>query len=194
MLFRSVHAQHAVVRAVVQPLDAGILAGGTERGEQRQEVLVGRVIVASMRRQTAIVDQVVDTAFDRGAVHPVGEVDHPGRRGIVDLGRDIPGQDYHLIAPTATLVAREDLHPALVDLFVKAAGEIHGGAGWFQQQGQFPSPKYTEIPVADEAAKYYRDGPPFLQRYMRFWLANLFERLWVVVVALDRKSVVWERV
>ncbi|MET0981718.1 MAG: TAXI family TRAP transporter solute-binding subunit [Telluria sp.] len=105
-------------------------------------------------------------------------------RGIVDLGRDIPSQDYHLIAPTATLVAREDLHPALVDLFVKAAGEIHGGAGWFQQQGQFPSPKYTEIPVSDEAAKYYRDGPPFLQRYMSFWLANLFDRLWVVVVAL----------
>ena len=105
-------------------------------------------------------------------------------RGIVDLGRDIPAQDYHLIAPTATLVAREDLHPALVDLFVKAAGEIHGGAGWFQQQGQFPSPKYTEIPVADEAAKYYRDGPPLLQRYMSFWLANLFDRLWVVVVAL----------
>ena len=105
-------------------------------------------------------------------------------RGIVDLGRDIPNQDYHLIAPTATLVAREDLHPALIDLFVKAAGEIHGGAGWFQQQAQFPSPKFTEIPVADEAAKYYRDGPPLLQRYMRFWLANLFERLWVVVVAL----------
>jgi TRAP transporter TAXI family solute receptor len=105
-------------------------------------------------------------------------------RGIVDLGRDIPAQDYHLIAPTATLVAREDLHPALIDLFVKAAGEIHGGAGWFQQQGQFPSPKFTEIPVAGEAAKYYRDGPPFLQRYMSFWLANLFDRLWVVVVAL----------
>jgi TRAP transporter TAXI family solute receptor len=105
-------------------------------------------------------------------------------RGIVDLGRDIPAQDYHLIAPTATLVAREDLHPALIDLFVKAAGDIHGGAGWFQQQGQFPSPKFTEIPVAREAAKYYRDGPPLLQRYLSFWLANLFDRLWVVVVAL----------
>ncbi len=105
-------------------------------------------------------------------------------RGIVDLGRDIPSQDYHLIAPTATLVAREDLHPALVGLLVKSAGEIHGKAGWFQQQGQFPSPKYTEIPVAREAARYYRDGPPFMQRYMRFWLANLFERLWVFVVAL----------
>ena len=105
-------------------------------------------------------------------------------RGIVDLGRDIPSQDYHLIAPTATLVAREDLHPALMGLLVKSAGDIHAKAGWFQQQGQFPSPKYTEIPVAREAARYYRDGPPFLQRYMRFWLANLFERLWVVVVAL----------
>ncbi|HEX8785757.1 MAG TPA: TAXI family TRAP transporter solute-binding subunit [Telluria sp.] len=105
-------------------------------------------------------------------------------RGIVDLGRDIPAQDFQLIAPTATLVARADLHPALVDLFVKAATEIHGRAGWFQQHGQFPSPRYVEIPVAKEAAKYYRDGPPFLQRYLSFWLANLFDRLWVVVVAL----------
>lgn len=54
-------------------------------------------------------------------------------RGIVDLGRNIPNQDYHLIAPTATLVAREEIHPALVGLLVKAATEIHGGAGWFQQ-------------------------------------------------------------
>ena len=105
-------------------------------------------------------------------------------RGIVDLGRNIPAQDYHLIAPTATLVAREELHPALVGQLVKAATTIHGGAGWFQQQGQFPSPRYTEIPVAPEAARYYRDGPPFLQRYLSFWLANLAERLWIVVVAL----------
>jgi uncharacterized protein len=105
-------------------------------------------------------------------------------RGIVALGRDIPAQDYHLIAPTATLVARENLHPALIDLFVQAASEIHGGTGWFQQQGQFPSARYTEIPVAREAAKFYKDGPPLLQRYMSFWLANFFDRMWVVVVAL----------
>jgi TRAP transporter TAXI family solute receptor len=105
-------------------------------------------------------------------------------RGIVDVGRDLPAQDYHLIAPTATLVARESLHPALVDLFVQAAAEIHGGAGWFQQHGQFPSARYTEIPVAHEASKFYKNGPPLLQRYMTFWLANFFDRMWVVVVAL----------
>jgi TRAP transporter TAXI family solute receptor len=105
-------------------------------------------------------------------------------RGIVDVGRDLPALDYQLVAPTATLVAREDLHPALVDLFVQAAADIHGGAGWFQQHGQFPSPQYTEIPVAREAAKFYKNGPPLLQRYMTFWLANFFDRMWVVVVAL----------
>lgn len=105
-------------------------------------------------------------------------------RGIVDLGRDLPARDYHLIAPTATLVAREDLHPALIELFVQAAAQIHGGAGWFSQQGQFPSARYTEIPVAGEAAKFYKDGAPFLQRYMSFWLANFLDRMWVLVVAL----------
>jgi TRAP transporter TAXI family solute receptor len=105
-------------------------------------------------------------------------------RGIVDVGKDIPAREYQLVAPTATLVARSDLHPALVQLFVQTAAEIHGGPGWFQQQGQFPSPKYTEIDVAPEAAKFYKDGPPVLQRYMSFWVANFLDRMWVVIVAL----------
>jgi TRAP-type uncharacterized transport system substrate-binding protein len=105
-------------------------------------------------------------------------------RGIVDLGRDLPAKDYHLIAPTATLVARDTLHPALIDLFVQAAADIHGGAGWFHKQGEFPTASYTEIPVARTAIKYYKSGPPLLQHYLPFWVANFFDRMWVVIVAL----------
>jgi TRAP-type uncharacterized transport system substrate-binding protein len=105
-------------------------------------------------------------------------------RGIVDLGRDLPPKDYHLIAPTATLVAREDLHPALIDMFVQAATGIHGGAGWFRKKDEFPTASYTEIPVSPVAQKLYRNGPSFLQRYLPFWVANFFERMWVLVVAL----------
>lgn len=105
-------------------------------------------------------------------------------RGIVDLGRDLPPKDYQLIAPTATLVARDSLHPALIDLFVQAAADIHGGPGWFQRNGEFPTASYTEIPVSPAAQKFYKNGPPFLQRYLPFWLANLLERMWVAVVAL----------
>lgn len=105
-------------------------------------------------------------------------------RGIVDLGRNIPDSDYHLIAPMATLVIKEDLHPALIDLMVQAAASIHGGAGWFQKEGELPTARYAEIPVAGQAARFYRDGPPFLQRYMPYWLANFFSRMWVVIVAV----------
>lgn len=105
-------------------------------------------------------------------------------RGIVDLGRDLPPRDYQLIAPTATLVARADLHPALVDLLVQSASDIHGDAGWFHRKDEFPTARFTEIPVSPVAQKFYKNGPPLLQRYLPFWLANFFERMWVVVVAL----------
>lgn len=105
-------------------------------------------------------------------------------RGIVDFGKNIPSRDYHLISPTATLVAHESLHPALIGQLLMAAQKIHGGAGWFQKQGEFPSARYTEIPVAPQAEKFYKNGPPFFQRYLSFWLANFLERMWVVILAL----------
>lgn len=115
-------------------------------------------------------------------------------RGIVDLGRDLPAKDYHLIAPTATLVAHANLHPALVELFVQAAADIHGDAGWFHRPGEFPSANYTEIPVAQDAKKFYKSGPPLLQRYMPFWLANIFERMWVLIVALGALALPLSRI
>jgi TRAP transporter TAXI family solute receptor len=187
-LFRQVLALNGV--------EPGELAIGTlENTPATMELLEGRIdgLVFSSGPDALLVQMLLQTPgislfnFDQAEAYArrlpfLSHVVLP--RGIVDLGRNLPPQDYHLIAPTATLVARENLHPALTELFVQAAADIHGGAGWFQQQGQFPSARYTEIPVAREAAKYYKDGAPLLQRYMPFWVANLFDRLWVVVVAL----------
>jgi hypothetical protein len=105
-------------------------------------------------------------------------------RGVVDLARDMPSHDVHLVAPTSTLLARAGTHPALVELLVQSAHEIHGRADWFARQREFPSAQTVEFPLADEARRYYRSGPPFLQRYLPFWLANLIDRMWVVVVSL----------
>lgn len=104
-------------------------------------------------------------------------------RGIVNMGKDIPSRDYHLISPTATLVAHESLHPALISLFLQAAKKIHGGANWFSRQGEFPSDRFTEIAVEPQAEKFYKNGPPFLQRYLSFWMSNFLERMWVLLIA-----------
>jgi len=105
-------------------------------------------------------------------------------RGVVDLSRNVPPRDVQLVAATCSLVAREDLHPALVQLFVQAAGRIHGKGGWISHAGQFPSPLHSEYPLARDAERYYRSGPPLLQRYLPFWLANFVERMWVAILSI----------
>jgi TRAP-type uncharacterized transport system substrate-binding protein len=105
-------------------------------------------------------------------------------RGIVDLASDQPSHDVRLVAPTAMMVAREGTHPALVQLLVQSAAQIHGGAGWFRHKGDFPNTRNTSLPIAGEAARFYRDGLPWLQRYMPFWMANLVGRMWVMLIAI----------
>ena len=105
-------------------------------------------------------------------------------RGVVDLAKDLPPADVHLVAPTATLVARRQTHPALIQLFVQAAQQVHGGAGWFRKKGDFPSPNNVERPLVKEAQRFYASGPPVLQRYLPFWLANLIDRMWPAILTI----------
>ena len=105
-------------------------------------------------------------------------------RGVVDLAKDLPSTDVHLIAPTATLLARKSTHPALIQLFVQAAERVHGGAGWFQKKGDFPSPRNTERPLSREAQRFYASGVPVLQHYLPFWLANLVDRMWPAILTI----------
>ncbi|HSV68477.1 MAG TPA: TAXI family TRAP transporter solute-binding subunit [Methylibium sp.] len=105
-------------------------------------------------------------------------------RGIVKLEADLPATDVRLVAPTAMLVARDDTHPALQQLLVQAARAIHGEAGWFQKRGDFPSARNSELPLAKEAERFFQSGPPLLQRYLPFWLANLVDRMWVVLASI----------
>ncbi|MFZ3220050.1 MAG: TAXI family TRAP transporter solute-binding subunit [Rhodoferax sp.] len=102
-------------------------------------------------------------------------------RGVVDLAANIPAQNVHLVAPTTTLLTRASTHPALLQLFAQAGNEIHGGAGWFKHAREYPNIKNNELPVAKEAERAIQSGAPLLQRYLPFWVANLVERMWLVM-------------
>lgn len=98
-------------------------------------------------------------------------------RGTIDLPQNIPSKDMSLVAPSTNLIARDDFHPALIDLTLQALSANHGGAGLFARAGQFPTPNGVEIPLSREAERYYKNGKPFLQRYLPFWAATLVDRL-----------------
>ncbi|WP_321941362.1 TAXI family TRAP transporter solute-binding subunit [Paraburkholderia tropica] len=104
--------------------------------------------------------------------------------GAFDFGRNLPPHPLQFIAPTAELVARDSLHPALSDLLVDAAKEVHGRSTLLQRAGEFPAPRAQDFPISDDAARYYKSGKGFLYRVLPFWLASLADRLLVVLVPI----------
>jgi len=104
--------------------------------------------------------------------------------GVVDLQRSIPPADVRLLAVTANLLADENTHPAIVDLMLEAAREVHGGRGLLNELGDFPAPRDADFPLSADADRYYTRGPPVLRRYLPFWAAVWIERTFFFVVPL----------
>jgi TRAP transporter TAXI family solute receptor len=104
--------------------------------------------------------------------------------GVVDLAVNVPPQTVRLLAPTANLVSRPDLHPAVTDLLLQAATRVHRSGGWFEKQDEFPMPGLLAFPLSKDADRFYKHGPPFLQRFLPFWAASLVDRLKVMLLPL----------
>jgi TRAP-type uncharacterized transport system substrate-binding protein len=105
-------------------------------------------------------------------------------RGVIDPAADRPPRDLQMVAATASLVVRSDLHPALMQLLMQTAQTVHGGSGWFQREREFPRPEGGAWDLAETAERHYREGPPWLQRHLSFWLATFVDRMWIVLLPL----------
>ena len=104
--------------------------------------------------------------------------------GSFDLGLNLPPKDTALVGTPVELIAREGLHPAISDLLIAAAREVHGKPGMYRKAGEFPVPTEHEIPISEEARRYYTSGAPFLYKRLPFWLASLVDRILLVMVPL----------
>jgi TRAP-type uncharacterized transport system substrate-binding protein len=104
--------------------------------------------------------------------------------GAYNLGKDEPPHAVTLVGPTVELVARKNLHPALSDLLIGAAKVIHGGPGFYRNAGEYPAPLARDFPISPDAERYYKSGGKFLYKKLPFWLANLIDRLIVVLLPL----------
>ena len=104
--------------------------------------------------------------------------------GLIDIEHNIPSKTTVMVAPAATLVAHSSVHPALVSLLLKVATKVHRSGDLLASAGEFPSPSFTDLPLSEEAERYFRVGPPVLQRILPFWLALMVDRLKVMVIPL----------
>jgi len=104
--------------------------------------------------------------------------------GVVDLQRRLPASDVRLLALTADLLAGQEIHPALVDMLLEAARDVHGGRSLLSDVGQFPAPRNNDFPLSLDAERNYKVGPPALRRYVPLWAAVWIERTVFFLVPL----------
>lgn len=163
--------------------------------ESSQSLLAGRIdalfLVASAGSPLVLellrAESVVPLTFQRAEAYTRlhRDLSHGTLpEGVIDLATNIPAHDVQLVAPTANLVVREDFHPALSDLLLKSAFEVHSKGGLLEEPTEFPSPRYVAFPLSPEADRFYKNGPPFLSRYLPFWAATLVDRLKVMLIPL----------
>jgi hypothetical protein len=80
-------------------------------------------------------------AISPGLLPPVGII-----FGLFVAFKHQPPSDLALIATKASLVVRNDLHPAIQYLLLNAATEIHSGQKIFHRANQFPAPEAVDTP------------------------------------------------
>ncbi|HEX5019870.1 MAG TPA: TAXI family TRAP transporter solute-binding subunit [Candidatus Binatia bacterium] len=102
--------------------------------------------------------------------------------GVVNLERNVPSQDTSLVAVSANLAARGDLHASLIPALLEAITKVHEGGGLLEQKRQFPSVDFVDLPLNEDARRYIANGPSFLYRWLPYGWAVLLDRLKILIL------------
>ncbi|HTM73333.1 MAG TPA: TAXI family TRAP transporter solute-binding subunit [Pseudolabrys sp.] len=160
--------QEAADKLIAGEIDMAFVVSGWDSPVVRQLMAADGIDVANVPRPDAFI-----------ALYPfLSKVVLPS--GVADLAANRPPSDVILLAAKASLAVRDDLHPAIQYLLLNAAVEIHSPPGIFQKAGQFPAAEAVDLPLSEEAQRFYKSGRPVLQAYLPFWMAALVERFLVV--------------
>ena len=105
-------------------------------------------------------------------------------RGLLSIQHDLPRRDIQVMAVTATLVAHDNVSPAMVSLLLSASYDILKSYSRLQKVGEFPSGVGLDFPLHVDAEIYLKDGPSFLHRHLPFWTAVWVGRFVKIVIPL----------
>jgi len=166
----SLSPQESSAKLLNRDIDAAVLMGAWETPAVQQLLLAKGIDLASIRRADAW-----------AALYPfLNKLVVPA--GVASMAENRPPTDVLLIAPKASLIVRDDLHPAIQYRLLEAASQIHSGPGVFHKAGEFPAPEAIDLPLSTHARQFYKTGSPFLQRNLPFWLAVLAQQALVVLL------------
>jgi len=106
-------------------------------------------------------------------------------RGAFNLIPELPSSDVQMVGVPVTVVAKENLHPAIVTLISLALKKEFRGPTLVSNRGAFPSMDYEpDLNVDRDADKIYRSVTgyvPFLYRTFNFWIAGVLDKIALIL-------------
>lgn len=102
-------------------------------------------------------------------------------RGAFNLINELPSADIQMVGIPVTVIAKENLHPAIVTLISLALKDAFRGPTLVSNRGAFPSMEYErDLNIDPAAEKIYKNGTgyiPFLYRIFNFWIAGVLDKI-----------------
>ena len=69
-------------------------------------------------------------------------------------------------------------------LLLDTAAEVNSGHARLSEAETFPNPRAQDLPIAEEAQRYYKSGKPFLKAYLPYWAANFVDRMLILLIPI----------
>jgi len=94
----------------------------------------------------------------------------------------LPPEEIPILTMIASLAARPNLHPSLIDRLVEAAREIHSDRDPITLAGQFPNAQGLALPLNAQARDLIQSGPSPLHAYLPYWVVAQISRFAILIV------------
>ena len=94
--------------------------------------------------------------------------------GSIDLYRNIPSSDMHILSTTQNLVTRDDVPQELIRILLKKVKDIHGDINM----------DYIDTLPNEEAKIYMEHGESWLETIFPYWIASNIDRLKLFLIPL----------
>ena len=102
-------------------------------------------------------------------------------RGAFNLMKELPSTDIQMVGVPVTVIAKENLHPAIVTLVSLALKDAFRGPTLVSNRGSFPNMEFeSDLNIDPAADKIYKNGTgyvPFLYRIFNFWVAGVLDQI-----------------
>jgi uncharacterized protein len=105
-------------------------------------------------------------------------------QGMLNSKGSQPPQDMAMLTTIASVVVREDLHPAIKRIIAQIARQVHGGAGIFHKEGDFPSLRRLDFSSASEARLTLARGLPWIDANVGVVPAQWARRLVIIGITV----------